>query len=504
MLLRAWAIYNVWGPQALDDYLDYLLPAWRWTVGLPEDIHPYRSPLLMWIYAGWLNLGSWLGIELPTHQIRWVLTLNGTLSLLAVVAAHWLTRDLASRRVAVIAPYLVAAHAMMPLSSTRAFTESFVIGLTALGVGAWMRSRSQAAMASTLAESSAIGAPKLNPTLNSSRESLGIWPWSTFSRADAWLVMGFFCLGAVTLVRFQMGLLYVVMMAVSLLQGRRRDFSYGFGVGLVVLALAIGIDLLYGRAPLQTLFSYLHFNSDQTDVGVMPWYETSVTLLLLLFAPFSFVFGRSWWKAIKANQEVSWLVFVFVLAHSINPHKEERFLLPILPLALVILAHAWGGSNLSGLRKWVWRLFFWPLNFLVLAISTSVNTQATLVGSFGTAEKLSTRVLHLDTDTHEVGRFISGFFVRPPSELLTILSPPDAQEIAKLFEDRPNLDAFIVKSGTSDQSRLLEPALAELRIGYDCSEVRRASSWTDEMLYRLNPEGNARRQAVLYFFCERQ
>jgi hypothetical protein len=134
LFLRLVCLWFVWGPQGLDDFLDNLIPAWRFTVGQNPDLHEYRGPLYMWILAGWLKLGGWIGIQKAISQIRFVYFFQALCSLLALVGVERLVRKQVDQWAAKVSLYLVAAHAVMPFASTRSFMESFVIGFMTLGV----------------------------------------------------------------------------------------------------------------------------------------------------------------------------------------------------------------------------------------------------------------------------------------------------------------------------------------------------------------------------------
>ena len=93
VLFRSLSVHYVWGPQALDDYLDNLIPAWKHFSGIEPDLHNYRSPLYLWILSFWIKFGSFFGIQNPIPQIQWVYFLQGSLSLFAVWAVYLLLRE---------------------------------------------------------------------------------------------------------------------------------------------------------------------------------------------------------------------------------------------------------------------------------------------------------------------------------------------------------------------------------------------------------------------------
>ena len=132
--LRLVCLHFVWGPQALDDYLDNIIPAWRYIHGADSGLHDYRSPLYLFILAGWLKIGLGIGLTEAISQIQWVYLLQGTCSLLCVVAIYEWVKNWSDQRAASWALYLVAAHGILPFASTRSFMESFAMGFLSLGL----------------------------------------------------------------------------------------------------------------------------------------------------------------------------------------------------------------------------------------------------------------------------------------------------------------------------------------------------------------------------------
>ncbi|MBI3871894.1 MAG: hypothetical protein HY304_02320, partial [candidate division Zixibacteria bacterium] len=68
-----------------------------------------------------------------------------------------------------------------------------------------------------------------------------------------------------------------------------------------------------------------------------------------------------------------WATGAFLLAHSLIPNKQERFLLPILPLLIVmgtVGLELWGDEKDTVWRRWIHRgwIWFWVLNTPLLCL----------------------------------------------------------------------------------------------------------------------------------------
>lgn len=470
--LRLLCLYFVWGPQGLDDYLDNLIPAWKFTQGLDPDLHEYRGPLYMWILAGWLRFGMSFGIEKSISLIRWVYFLQTLVSLLAVYGVYRLVRRHTDEWAARASLYLVAAHAVMPFASTRSFMESFVIGFLTLAMAALVEAQED------------FAGPNSVPDRK-------VWA--------GWILLGFS-----TLVRFQVGVIYLGWGVYLLATRRYRQLAIGVFFGLVLIGAEILIDRGYGRYGFQTLHDYYVFNQDQSRSGVMPWYNTWLTWCGALLVPFSLVMGRHWFTAFREYKGTFLAVMLYVVTHSIYPHKEERYLFPILALSVIFLARAWSLSRKEKLTRWIFQPFFWGFNTLALAVFCLVNTQVGLIAPLGETEWLSDRVLYLDYDHQDSRDWMSIFFVRQNSVYTHPTGVPRAEEAERLWIEHPNLERVALLNSNPDWAETFRATYQSLAQKYSCTDFEEAGSFTDTLLFRMNPKFNYRRRGTFFFSCAKR
>ncbi|MDX9750922.1 MAG: glycosyltransferase family 39 protein [Flavobacteriales bacterium] len=183
-------------------------------------------------------------------------------------------------------------------------------------------------------------------------------------------------IGLAVNVRFQV-LFFAAGPGLALLLHRRWKGAAAYGAG-VLLPLAVlqgAIDMVLWGRPFAELTEYVTYNLVHTTTYFdQPWYNY-LLLLAGIFLPFlglavMFGFFRRW------KPLLLWLpVLLFLAFHSYFPNKQERFILPIVPLFLVLGFVSWeqwrSGSawwrRHAGLWRGQWR-FFHALNAGLLAI----------------------------------------------------------------------------------------------------------------------------------------
>ena len=143
-------------------------------------------------------------------------------------------------------------------------------------------------------------------------------------------------LGLSMLLRYQNGVLLPVILAiVALRAGLRCAVATTLGAVLVVLLGGL-LDWLTWRHAFQSLIVYVRFNlvesgANQWGIAKRGYYlrfmlASNGPLVLAVAAAFIFALRRTW--------AVTVLALLFLAIHSFIPHKEMRFLYPVLPIFL--------------------------------------------------------------------------------------------------------------------------------------------------------------------------
>ena len=462
-LLCAWFVY---GPQALDDYKHGVYPAYQFATGQALDLPDYRSHLLVWFLAIFIKIASVFGFTSALAQVRAMYVGLAVTSLAGLAGTYLFVRLKHSRVFAAAALYLVALFPLMPFVSTRAFGEAVAMSLVMLAFGILEGCERQGVRAS---------------------------------------FFGFLILGLATLFRFHVGLIFVLYGLVVLVRQNWRACVGGILAGLVTLGLQSGIDLLSGKEALGTLWSYLAANEGgAAQYGASPWFTPLIFLLAVSLAPFSLILWPAW-RSLWKRQEAVLIPWVgFVIAHCIVPHKEERFLYPVLGLEMWAIANLWAANAFNKYSRRLYAPVLIGLTALLLPAVCLINSQEGEIEPPAYIESRYKKVVYLDDESLFGASRFQFYFLRPPS----VLQPADASmfnvhSIDEVFKRRPDFNAVaLLTSKPEDQSQL--HALEGIQtLSAKCSEMRAAGSLVDRLLYRLNPKHNQRRRPTWYLICER-
>ncbi len=448
---------------AADDSKNVLEPAWVWLAS-PDAAYPseIRSSLFARLIGALFWLGDALGVKNAISLLKLSYLLLGLYSLIAIPAVFALSRRLFGLQAARYAAWLMAAYALMPRLSTYALIGVAAIPLVTLGFACLIRASQ---------ERSAISA-----------------------------VAGGLCLALASMIRFQSGLLFLAGAGLWALDALRCRESWlrwwalvaGGGLGLALQATWDGITR---GAPLESLWMYLDFNLRRaSEFGTSPWYAYVPILVLLTLPPCTLAIAPALLRAVRRAPLVSVPLGVYVVAHSLIPHKEERFLFSILPLLWVLFGAAL--AERSRVTGWLGinAVRGFALLNLVLLIPATLSD-----GNRATVVPLAETVAMTDVARIVVvGRFVIPTLYLDRRTAVVRLSP---DRFPRGFETLGPLP---------QTSRLLfvEPPLdAQLNAlrtyGLRCEPARTyPGDWLDQLLVWLNPRGNRRRRSRYAVDCE--
>jgi GPI mannosyltransferase 3 len=158
-------------------------------------------------------------------------------------------------------------------------------------------------------------------------------------------------LGLTVIVRYP-SLVFLIPFALSFLFARTWRALAGLACGLAVAMTGLGVlDAATWGHPLHSLSAYLAFNSPLGDAvsrfGAQPWWYYAPIFAGMAFLPLLFPFQLGLRKPNLAQG----CFFIYLLAIQVHPHKEPRFLLPLLPL-MTICAAGEACELLESSRRW--------------------------------------------------------------------------------------------------------------------------------------------------------
>lgn len=282
---------GVWWP---DEYYQSLEPAHRAVFGYGWQAWEFLDGARHWTLPGFVAAIMKVSTLLHWDYLRAVEVTFCVAGTLTALATHRLAR----------------AQGASPLASAIAAT---VFSLMGLAVFAAPRAMGETLSALPVTAAFAL---LLQPPHRLRLVLAGI----LFSVAVALrLQNGLFCLGA-------LGILF---------SGQRRaDGAVLSGVLLVGAGVYGAVDAYTWGTPFHSAIQYLKFNvleGRSSSFGTQPLYHyvrALVTAEGLTVLPLSLLAARSF----RARPQMLIIILVFVGVHSVIPHKELRFLFPILPL----------------------------------------------------------------------------------------------------------------------------------------------------------------------------
>lgn len=421
------------------------------------DAAAFRTPVPSLVWQGIAQLSLRLGFESPTAQYRFHYVALGLWSLGSVIAATLLFLWLGELRLAAVACFLVSLHFFMPFTGSRTLVEGMAAPLLTLSIALLVR----------------------------------FWNAPRGSRVGLWSVVGAtLALAAACQFRFHAGVCAVVFLLVLVLRGTWRDWM-GAGLAGALGFVAIGLlDLkLRGRFH-ASLLEYLAYHRRLVAIQSEGTVFTHVGFLLGLTLPPAFFAryrGLNWRGAYTPLMPALLSLFVFVLAHTLIAIRHERFMLPMAPTFLVLLAplalYLWDSPRMAWRRG-----YFLGLNALLLVLVSFPTNQNNVIGLAQWVDRnpAVSRVWAAD-DSVEI--WPSAFIQRGELPLERV----GLAEISARVSALP-ADCTTVLAVREDRLPALLPLLGRLR---EWAVFR--PSLTEALVIRTNPHRNVRRAAVHVF-----
>jgi hypothetical protein len=202
---------------------------------------------------------------------------------------------------------------------------------------------------------------------------------------------------------------------------------------------------------------------------------------------------------------VAWPFVLFVLVHSIIPHKEERFMLPVLPLFLLLLAGAPQALDEAGGRFWHSLKRLWPASrrWLVAVHAVALLLACTSRSQGSLREALL--AVRQDPDARgliSIGPELQEYFLSGRELTTARTREVDIGWLARTLErtaqDGPAPNRVITFETDRGQVEIMLMAL-----GLRCeAPVRMTGWWLDRVIFALNPRHNKRRSPIMLYRCE--
>jgi hypothetical protein len=205
----------------------------------------------------------------------------------------------------------------------------------------------------------------------------------------AYFIAGLF-LGLATGIRLQTVFFPIGLGAWLLFSGRFRNL-FGLAAGSVLSFTLVegGIDFFLWGKPFIELYTYATTSfTERNDYISLPWYDFFLVLAGMLIPPVSLFLGWGFIRNWKKYLFIFIPLILFFVFHSWVPNKQERFIVPMVPLFIVLGSIGWTefreGSKFWGkhrqLLKACW-IFFWILNSAALLVFTFTYSKRSMAES---------------------------------------------------------------------------------------------------------------------------
>lgn len=398
-----------------------------------------------------------VGIEDPQATMVVVRLLHAAWSLVVVRLGYRIAEQLSDKEIAWRTGLFLALFYFMPFLSVRDLVE--VACIPFLMLGCWQLVRG-------------TDGPNTRHALMA-----GIW------------------IGMAMNIRFQT-LFFAAGPGLALLLQRKwtNAVYYAIGLAIPLIVFQSAIDIYLWQRPFAELAEYVLYNlANTTTYFDQPWYNYLLLLLGIFIPLFSVAVFFGFFR--NPRPLLLWLpVIVFLTAHSYFPNKQERFLLPVVPLFFVLGYVSWEKWRLAS-RWWqrhtlAWRrlqTITWSINTAALLLLCSSYSKRSRVEAMTSLLNLTDVVGIVIEDTHDrTAPMPPLFYGKQWAARIEPWTDPEAS-LAERFDalpadSRPNYVFFIGEEDIQRRIRGVTAAMGPLQ------QVGRAEPGVlDRLVHWLNP-----------------
>jgi hypothetical protein len=205
------------------------------------------------------------------------------------------------------------------------------------------------------------------------------WWWSRSEGSWRWAAASGSALGAALILRFPLIGFVAAFVVMALLQRvpPRHKVAFVGGLALVVVLQGYSNVLInhqWGYSFIERLGPMLHPQRMALEAegypSSPPWHYV-LTLLAALIPPVSVLLLAAAVQGGRRFPLIGIATLVFLVSHSIIANKQERFILPILPLLLILVVAGlpWLAARIAPAYHGMW-WYFWIVNSALLLVLT--------------------------------------------------------------------------------------------------------------------------------------
>jgi hypothetical protein len=413
---------------------------------------------------------KYFGINDPQNKMYIIRFLHALFSLITVACGYKIANKLSGPKAARLTGLLLALYWFMPWLSVRNLIEITCIPFMMWGSWIYVRATTE----------------KLNG-------------WQFFFSG---LIIG---LGVN--VRFQV-LFFVLGFGLGMLILRQWKAGFHWGIGVIVSFCLIQffVDLGIWGYPFAEFIEYIKYNiSNAYNYIVNPWYSYLVLILGILLPPLCFFIFFGFLRSYKFQWALFAGTMLFFLFHSYFPNKQERFILPIVPMIITLGVIGWlefyDKSTFWSSHKQMMKvilIIFWSINLFILPFVSAMYSKKSRVESMYYLSKYPDIKCILLEDIYKdqaampplfyLGQWVVVLNVSensPVKSLKTYLNPWRTSSNPRfvLFFDDKNIESRV------DSIKYVLPSIEY--------ETTIKPSFIDDILFRMNPM-NRNQTIVIY------
>lgn len=326
------------------DGFDYngWLPWSAKNTGIPEG-HSFTYVGLNFIY---FYIMKFLGVMDPKVLMLINRLLHALASLLVVWYGMKITEKLSNRENAVKVGWFLALLWILPFLSVRNLVEVSAIPFLMLGV--WMMVK--------------------NPT----------------NKSIFWAGL---LIGMAVSFRYQIGIFAMAVAAYYFFRGQfKLFFAFSLGVILIFCMTQGIVDYCIWGYPFAELISYVVYNMKE-GTAYLPNSNYLMYFFVLMgsmLVPMGLLLGLGFFRSYKKYAVLFIPTLAFILFHTIYPNRQERFILTVLPLFIMLGVMGYQLLKESRFKLSFWRISmisFWVLNIPLLLFASTMYTKKSRVES---------------------------------------------------------------------------------------------------------------------------
>ncbi len=307
--------------------------------------------------------------------------------------------------------------------------------------------------------------------------------------------------------RFQV-LFYVIGFGLGMLilKQWKAAIVWSAGVILSFCLIQFFVDLGIWGYPFAQFIEYINYNiANAYNYINNPWYSYFLVVLGILLPPLCFFLFFGFLRSYK----LQWALFAgtmfFFLFHSYFPNKQERFILPIVPMIITLGVAGWLEFYFKS-KYWakhkqmmqVMLIVFWSLNLLLLPFVTAMYSKKSRVESMSYLSKYPNIKCILLEDIYKnepdlpplfyLGQWVVVLNVSKNSPIDTL----DAKLHRWGYELNPRFALFFNDKDINQRLERIKQVLPQLEY-----ETTIQPSFIDDVLFRMNPR-NTNQTIVIY------